>query len=92
MNKQDKNIEVFSRIANYVVKQHTSRGKGNASFEYLQDLINNAQIINQTLMTSAIRMVNKAKKSQDATDVDSLVEKLKHIIHSSVTKYTQSYS
>lgn len=91
MNKQDKNIEIFSRIANYVVKQHASRGKGNASFEYLQELINNAQVINQTLMTAAIRMVNKAKEHQD-TDVDMLVSKLKNIIHSSVTKYTQSYS
>ncbi len=90
MNKQDKSIEIFSRIANYVVSKHLNRTKGSASYEYVQELINSANLINQTLVTTAIRMIKKVQ--QKGGDAEMLTDRFRHIIHNSVIKYTQSYS
>ena len=88
MNKQDKNIATFSRMANYVVKRQQSHTSSSVSYEYLQEMINKMNTINHMLMASAIRMINKAKKSQDV-NIEELTMSLKNIIHGSVQNYAQ---
>lgn len=86
---QDKNVAVFSRIANYVVNRHINATASSVSYEYVQEMINKMNTLNHILMASAIRMVNKAKARSNA-DIDALTTSLKEIIHNSIQHYAKS--
>lgn len=85
----DKNVAVFSRVANYVVTRHINATASSVSYEYMQEMINKMNTINHILMASAIRMVNKAKERHNV-DIDALTTSLKNIIHNSVEHYAKS--
>lgn len=86
MNTQERNIALFTRVANYIVEKHTSDSSSSINYEYVQQLVNNMQLINHKLLSIAVRVINKASSKEDV-DVEQLTMKLKQIINGSVSKY-----
>lgn len=85
MNKQ---IEIFSRVANSTVNRYVKAGGIDPTKDLVKDTINNVNIINQTLIATAIKLVKKAKSS-NSLDVDELTDRLNDIIQISVTSYVK---
>ncbi len=85
MNKQ---IEIFSRVANSTVNRYIKDGGMEPSKDYIKDTINNVNMINQTLIATAIKLVKKAKSSHNL-DIDELTNRLNDIIQISVTSYVK---
>jgi len=85
MNNQ---VVIFSRIAGYAVKKALSPQNRAKSLDKVQLLINNMNLINQSLMTIAVKIMNKAKTEKDI-DNEELAHNLHDIIHLSVISYAK---
>ncbi len=85
MNKQ---VVIFSRIAGYTVNKALSPENRTRSTDRVQLLINNMNSINQSLMTFAVKMINRAK-TQHEIDAEELTMNLHDIIHLSVVSYAK---
>lgn len=85
MNKQ---VAVFSRVAGYTVNKVLSPEHRSKSADQAQLLINNMNLINQTLMQMAVKLVNKVKGCNDI-DSEELTLNLQDIIYISVVAYAR---
>lgn len=85
MNKQ---IVIFSRLAGYTVNKALSPLNRAKSADKVQLLINNMNLINQSLMAMAVKLVQKAQQ-QDDIDREELTSNLHEIIHLSVVSYAK---
>ncbi|MCB9047251.1 MAG: hypothetical protein H6550_14050 [Chitinophagales bacterium] len=85
MNKQ---ITVFSRAAGYAVNKALSPENRAKSADRAQLLINNMNIINQSLMQLAVKMMNKVQNNKEI-DRDELATNLHDIIHLSIVSYAK---
>lgn len=85
MNKQ---IVIFSRVAGYAVNKALSPVNRAKSADKVQLLINNMNLINQSLMTMAVKLVQKTQQ-QDDIDREELASNLHEIIHLSVVSYAK---
>lgn len=85
MNQQ---VLIFSRAAGYTVNKALSPQNREKSQDSLQLLINNMNTINQSLMTMAVKMINKAKNCHEI-DTEELTNNLKDIIYISVVSYAK---
>lgn len=85
MNKQ---IVIFSRVAGYAVNKALSPMNRAKSADRVQLLINNMNLINQGLMTMAVKVMQKAKKQEDI-DSEELATNLHEIIHLSLVSYAK---
>lgn len=85
MNKQ---IAIFSRVAGYAVNKALTPVNRTKSADRVQLLINNMNLINQSLMTTAVKVMQKAKK-ESSIDTDELATNLHEIIHLSIVSYAK---
>ena len=85
MNKQ---IEIFSRAANYTVNKVLNNKKHSIAEDHLQALINNMNFINQVLMKLAIRAIHRVENNGQI-DREQLTENLRGIIETSVASYAK---
>lgn len=85
MNKQ---IVIFSRVAGYAVNRALSPMNRAKSADRVQLLINNMNLINQSLMAMAVKMMQKAKTQEDI-DTEELATNLHEIIHLSLVSYAK---
>ncbi len=85
MNKQ---IVIFSRVAGYAVNRALSPVNRSKSADRVQLLINNMNLINQSLMAMAVKLMQKAQKQEDI-DSEELATNLHEIIHLSLVSYAK---
>lgn len=85
MNNQ---IAIFSRAAGIAVSKALTPQNRVKSQDSIQLLINNMNLINQSLTTLAVKMMNKVKGRQDI-DSDELANNLRDIIYISVMSYAK---
>jgi hypothetical protein len=85
MNRQ---IVIFSRVAGYAVNRALSPVNRAKSADRVQLLINNMNLINQSLMAMAVKMMQKAQKQEDI-DSEELATNLHEIIHLSLVSYAK---
>ena len=86
MNTHEKSMAAFTRLAKLVVQSHM-RLESRSSYDYLGQLINNMQQINQSLMKVAIKIINKVKIEDREANVEQMITSLRDIIHGSVSEY-----
>ena len=84
----NKPIEVFSRVANSTVNKYIKESGIEPSTDYVKETINNVNMINQTLIATAIKLVKKTRTA-DNIDTDELTTRLNDIIQISVTSYVK---
>lgn len=87
MNPQERTLEVFTRMARLVVRKQIKHG--TASYDYVGHLINNMQMVNQTLTVAAITLIKKMQSNKDV-DVDKLTSDMQNVISLSVTEYAKT--
>lgn len=87
MNTQERTLEVFARMARFVVRKQVK--EGTASYDYVGHLINNMQMVNQTLTVAAITMLKKMKPSNEV-DMDKLTLDMHNVINISVAEYAKT--
>lgn len=85
MNTQ---ITLFSRLAGYTVNKALSPKNREYNHDRAQMLINNAQLINDSLVRLAVKVIRKAANREDINK-EELLENLNNIIHLSVVSYTK---
>lgn len=85
MNKQ---VVIFSRVAGYAVNKALNPVNRAKSADRVQLLINNMNLINQSLMAIAVKLMQKAKKQEDI-DSEELATNLHEIIHLSLVSYAK---
>ncbi|HLO72128.1 MAG TPA: hypothetical protein VK167_14735 [Flavipsychrobacter sp.] len=86
MNTQERKIAAFARMAELVVKKHI-RERALNSYDYLGSMINNMQIINTTLMTTAVNVIRKMREDKEV-NLDYMTGEFRKIIQHSVEQYT----
>ncbi|MBS1773315.1 MAG: hypothetical protein JST82_10680 [Bacteroidetes bacterium] len=86
MNPQENSIKIFKRLSTYVVNKHSM--ENTSSHNYMGQLINNMQHINQLLMSAAIRIITKLRDNKEINK-EILINELKQIIHGSVAEYAK---
>lgn len=84
----DKQITIFSRVAGYTVNKALQPANRSKSADRVQLLINNMNLINQSLMTMAVKLIQKASNQKDI-DKNELATNLHDIIHLSVVSYAK---
>lgn len=84
----DNQIQLFSRIAGYTAQKHLNNKGYHISTDYVQALINNANALNHSLMTIAIKLINKTK-SKEGIDMDEMTSRLNEVINSTVANYVK---
>jgi predicted RNA-binding protein Jag len=88
MNSQERALAVFTRMSRLVVKKHLKASTQN-SYDYVGNLVNNMQMINQTLMTAAVYLIKRVRDKNEV-NVEELTADLRRVIHGSVAEYAQS--
>lgn len=84
MNHQN-SLAAFSRMAKLVVSRQLKATRQTNSYDYVGQLINNMQVVNVSLMASAIRLIKKVKENAEI-DMERFTQELREIISNSVTE------
>ncbi|MBN9485371.1 MAG: hypothetical protein J0H46_18605 [Bacteroidetes bacterium] len=87
MKNKEASLAVFTRFSKFVVERQVKIG-GSSSYEYVGQLINNMQEINQSLMLAAIKLVKKLR-AEGNIYTDELIVEFRNIIHGCVSEYAQ---
>lgn len=82
----NQHVAIFSRAAGITIKKILAQHRANPQ-DRLQLLINNMNLINQTLTTLAVKMMNKT--TMRGADKEELATNLRDIIYISVMSYAK---
>lgn len=83
----NQHVAIFSRIAEGIIKKALSPQNMAKSQDRAQMLINNMNLINETLTAAAIKLINKARRRD--IDCEELTLNLRDIIQITVVSYAR---
>lgn len=81
-------VTIFSRVAGIAVNKALAPENRNFNHDRAQMLINNMNMINETLIQMGIKLIRKSRKHQHINQ-EELTGTFKEIIHLSILSYVK---